>query len=276
MDIATVVEQMTRNYKPNRILRAFICMSIAVLSILTGYYLASKDAAKKQQEHFNQIYGAVAANDPDADIALPLLDSSTNDQIVEESRSPQEILIVDNWFKEIGFSTEGRRHYNEQYTDDQLRALSKAGDIIAIEVLVSRHIQRGASDLAYDLAEKGIVYGSFNSIVTMMNKNMIIPEREDSSTVRAANKEKLIGYLTYANLLKMRGVGQLYAVENREKAEIERFISSYGELPLEAEDYERIQSESDNLYKQYQQERYDLGLGDFDNELPNEVKRFLD
>lgn len=191
-------------------------------------------------------------------------------------RSAADVAVVQSWFKQVGFSLDGEKAYENAYSDDQLIAMANAGDVIAFDALSKRYLYRGETDKAFEYAERSIVYGSLNGISMMSSRDTPILHEDDSFEVRKEAKDMFKQKLAYLELMRLRGAGKLYAVHVDTKVVMDNFKVIYGEEnPLSGTDYEEISANAKRLYDGYQEERHRLGLGDFDNELPEEVEAFL-
>ena len=78
----------------------------------------------------------------------------------------------------------------------------------------------------------------------------------------------------YYQFYGMRGVQNLSMLFK--ETQIKNFQSAYKiDKVFTAEDEAWIENRAKELYDYYQAERHKLGLGDFDNEVPKEVKTFF-
>lgn len=293
---------MNRWMSINRWVRLLIGLSLSAICILIGAGIANKNAQTARQEQFRLEFGG------DAGEAFVSQGAIREHQPIKtpapEKRTEQEISIVDDWFKRVGFSTEPERNYDQQYTDEQLRDLVLKGDVIAIDVLAKRLRERSNTQFIDELMrlrnsndiegignllekrknegkqeyefllEKGVVYGSYNSINALGSRYRPYFNNDDSSEERQYQSQLLKDYLSYVGLLELRGVKQLYGAHTDERILLERYKNIYNSQ-LSTEELKEISTRAQQLYDHFQNERHKLGLGDFDNELPDEVKKFL-
>lgn len=191
-------------------------------------------------------------------------------------RSAADVAVIQSWFEQVGFSLGAEKTYENTYSDDQLLAMANAGDVIAFDALSKRCLNRGEVDRAFELAKKSIAYGSLNGISMIASGYTPILYEDDSLDMRREAKEKFKRKLVYLELMKLRGAGKLYAVHVDTNVIMDNFKGVYKEeVPLSVSDYIEISANSKALYDSYQEERYMLGLGDFDNEMPKEVDELL-
>ena len=197
-----------------------------------------------------------------------------SEQSIDETRTPSEVAIVDSWLKRTGFSPISQKTYQEQYTEEQLIELSESGDMIATDALVSLYFDQGKSDeIKLSLLKRGIIQGSFNSISLMAihhnSSSFVAPSAEKAKT---SLKESL----AYLALLDLRGVGKASANHIKQDFYISTYMDRHPDAePISDADEQYIRQRAQELYDGYQAERQQLGLGDFDNDMPEEAKRFF-
>jgi len=189
---------------------------------------------------------------------------------IERKRSSTEVSIVDDWFKRSGYSTIEDDVYRS-YSNAVLEDLSNKGDLAAMRILEEKNLAKGNLTGAKAFAEKGIVHGSLQSIQSMANYTEPSMKGLPYDIAISRLKESL----AYLSLLKIRGDG--YRASVSRAASLKVFGNGYNvQNPLSSEDDEWINTRAEQLYKQYQTTRTELGLGDFDNDIPQEVKDFYE
>lgn len=192
-----------------------------------------------------------------------------------EERTHSDVAVVDNWLKRTGFSPIPQKAYEEQYTEKQLIELSENGDMIATDALTSLYISQGRdAKIIVPLLKRGIIQGSFSSISAMAthynSESLFVASSAEEAK---ANLKESLAYLT---LLDLRGVGKAKANDVTRKV----YTSTYNERHPNAEsisdaDEQYIRERAQQLYDDYQAERQQLGLGDFDNDMPEEARKFF-
>lgn len=298
---------MEKWYRINRYVRALIVLALVCVALAITILIALKNAQDARDNREKQRSGLNNTADEviNIDVEMRQVSSSSNDIPAEEKRSEQEIRIVDDWFRKTGFSTELERNYENQYSDDQLRELANKGDIIAINTLANRLTHRDINGFFEELArlrdvgdmagidklledrenrgkqefdillDKGVVYGSLGSIRSLMSSNKPHFSTDDTPAIRYIQQQRLKDYLAYLGLLDLRGGKQLHFAHVDERIVLEHYKTHYNSS-LSEQDLDEISQRSQKLYEEFQLKRYELGLGDFDNELPPEVKKFMD
>lgn len=193
-------------------------------------------------------------------------------------RSEFNIAVVASWFNRHGIGRDSLAAYEESYSNDQLEEFISNGDIIAADVLASRYIHAGELGKAFEIADKGIVLGSYNAIRVMANQFPLGINEDDSDEERRAKKENLIQYFSYLKLLQLRGGEELFSSQGLREYYLGRFAEIYGDTePLSAAQYRLIDEQAEALYASYEKRRQEMGWGPFDNDTAREVnKAFLD
>ena len=87
-------------------------------------------------------------------------------------------------------------------------------------------------------------------------------------------RAQIINTFAYYDLLELRGAGQLYQT-GPDKSILEGHLLEYYGYVLTDKDYAEVDKKAKQLYDHYQAERRKLGLGNFDNSIPDEVKKFV-
>ncbi len=191
-------------------------------------------------------------------------------KVKEPERSAAEVAIINDWFKQAGYSPETEKAYSS-YSDQVLEDLIARGDIIAMAVMSSRKLESEGPAAARPYSEKGIIYGSLASIKSV--SIYTAPSIVGGGAYDDA-KAQLKESLAYLSLLAIRG--DSYNASLSKDIELGLFKKNYNvENPLTAADEAWIQNCANALYSYYQTERTKLGLGDFNNETPKEVKAFF-
>ncbi|PUA28577.1 MAG: hypothetical protein B0W54_19285 [Cellvibrio sp. 79] len=182
-----------------------------------------------------------------------------------------EMAVKNEWLRNSGQSTADLETY-EHYSDEQLANLAEQGDFNAMHVLGIRKLASEGVNAAIPLAQKEIVYGSLRGITTMANytsPNLLsdLPAEEI--------KKQLLESSAYYKLYAMRG--DQYTAKLFNDTMVDTYKKHYHlDKAFTEEDKTWIENRGKELYDHYQAERNRLGLGDFDNEVPKEVKDFFD
>lgn len=181
-----------------------------------------------------------------------------------------EIAIKSEWMRKSGQSTPDLEAY-EHYSDQQLADLVAQGDFNAMHVLGIRKLESEGISAAVPFAQKEIVYGSLRGITTMANYTS--PNLYSDSSPDEIKKQ-LMESSAYYKLYAMRG--DQYTAKLFNDTMVDAYKKHYQlEKAFTDEDKAWIENRGKELYDNYQAERNKLGLGDFDNEVPKEVKDFF-
>lgn len=181
-----------------------------------------------------------------------------------------EIAVKSDWMRRTGRSSEDREAY-KNYSDAQLNELVVQGDINAMYELGDRKLVSEGTQAAIPFAHKEIVYGSLKGISTMAI--YLQPDLSSSLPVDEL-KRQLMESSAYYDFYGMRG--DPYNAKLFKETQIKSFETAYKIDQVFNEDDEVwIANRAKELYDYYQAERNKLGLGDFDNEVPKEVKTFF-
>ncbi len=193
----------------------------------------------------------------------------------QEVRTNADIQIMDDFYKRIGKDTDVRNTY-KAYSDDELKEMAHKGDFIAADTLAFNYFDRMQLDEAYAMAELGIILGSYQSLSLASYRHSPHPGEDDDEATREQNKLRLMEYLSYVQLMEMRGGGDILTTEILRNTVLKSFETAYGEKePLTEESYIAIKKGVQELYNYYQAKRHELGLGDFDNTVPQAVTNYF-
>jgi len=199
--------------------------------------------------------------------------SSSSVQAVEQKGrklTATEMAVKSDWLRRTGRAPDDLEAY-EHYTDEQLMELVNQGDVNAMHVIGIRKLITDGIEVAMPFAQKEIVYGSLRGISTAAN--YLEPSMSSNLPIEELKKQ-LMESTAYYRLYAMRG--DKYSSRLFEETQVKMFQKYYKiEKVFNAEDEAWLNSRARELYDFYQSERNKLGLGDFDNEVPKEVKDFF-
>jgi len=181
-----------------------------------------------------------------------------------------EMAVKSDWMRRQGLSAIDQETYKD-YSDEQLMELSEKGDFNAMHVLGIRKLTSEGVQAAIPFAKKEIIYGSLRGISTMAN--YLGPDMSSDMPIDELKKQ-LLESTAYYKFYSMRG--DQYSAKLFSETQIKSFETAYKIDQVFNEDDEAwINNRATELYDHYQAERYKLGLGDFDNEVPQEVRTFF-
>lgn len=186
--------------------------------------------------------------------------------------SPTEMNQIEAWFASHGnFMFERERGQYASYSMETLKQLSDSGDIRALHELTKLYLNKENSltygfDAAVPLYWKAAAYGSTNALIEL---GIITDAKYRFGVYPAAEKQQAnLEVLSLYEAAAMRGDkwGELVYEKS--------MISSSG-LDLTESDKEFINKRSQEIYNQIQQNRYEMGLGQFDNSVPDVISHFF-
>lgn len=244
-----------------------------LLAIIGAGYMAS--TFLRQHQINTPDHATAIAQVPVEIVKAPSSTSQTNSSAqvaVPTARklTATEMAVKSDWLRRTGQSPQDRETY-ENYSDEQLIALSNQGDFNAMHILGIRKLTSEGVQAAIPFAQKEIIYGSLTGISTMAN--YLEPDMSSDLPIGELKKQ-LMESNAYYHLYGMRG--DKYLTTLFKETQIKSFQTAYKiDKVFTAEDEAWIENRAKELYDYYQAERNKLGLGDFDNEVPKEVKTFF-
>ncbi|MDZ4286010.1 MAG: hypothetical protein U1A23_03720 [Candidatus Sungbacteria bacterium] len=180
--------------------------------------------------------------------------------------SAADTAEIKNWFAQRGnFSFMGDEKLNDYatYDDATLNQLGDAGDLRALHTLADR--SKNINDFKSTLY-KASVWGSTEALIRMG----AISEADDLDSMSAeSRKQMIIDALSYYDAAQLRGDWWGNIVRG------ESLLKRYSH-DLSQYDKSAIQSNAKKIYADIQRERNALGLGEFDNSIPESVIKFYE
>lgn len=180
--------------------------------------------------------------------------------------SAADAAEIKNWFAQRGnFSFMGDEKLNDYatYDDATLNQLGDAGDLRALHTLADR--SKNIKDFKSTLY-KASVWGSTEALIRMG----AISEADDLDSMSAeSRKQMIIDALSYYDAAQLRGDWWGNIVRGQS------LLTRYSH-DLTQHDKSIIQSNAKKIYADIQRERNELGLGEFDNSVPESVIKFYE
>jgi hypothetical protein len=188
--------------------------------------------------------------------------------IVEQYRTmmgnPVEMAEVKEWFNRMGYPAFDTNEYSS-YDQKALEKLAKNGDVRAINLLAQMIYGTEGFDASKSLYLEGAARGSTDSINSIALITYI--ERLRGVTDDIQRQSVVVDLLAWSKVGKLRG--DEFSYLNGGRSYIQDYVIS-----------EEQEANSDKLAQQYYQQlqikRDELGLGAFDNSVPESVKNFFD
>ncbi len=184
-----------------------------------------------------------------------------------------EAAQVKQWMVDRGYLYADKRNNDyKSYDDDTLRKLAKEGDVKAMLTLgdlyttdPKRAVEYGidaAVPLYMEAATRGSTY-AFEALARTLKADLyLIPQSEE------AKKAGALELLAICNTASLRG-------DQRPNDVTCGAFKSNNNIQLSAEDQQIINQRSQKMYDELQAKRTALGLGDFDNSVPETVKNYF-
>lgn len=250
---------------------------LLVLVAISGYWLSggsiTESLALNKHEESQQLELPTTTGSEHIHKGNPV-DSALPDPAAAKKRTATEVAVVDDWLSKAGYKVRDRETYLN-YTDEQLSALVEKGDTNAMITLSDRYSNDATKqDFVKSLASKAVVYGSLKAIELLSIYNMPYVKSTDYGTPVEKIKADMMESFAYCKLLALRG--NTYNAQLRIESDTKAFKKAQNTDTLfSVEEEAQIDKRAKELYDYYQAERNKLGLGDFDNEVPKEVKDFL-
>lgn len=186
--------------------------------------------------------------------------------------TPAEAKRGNEHLKRLGqFSAEDQAAYLN-YDDDTLQKLGANGDLLAMEILVDKAMDNYEidQDRAEKAIEKAIIYGSTRAVMvkaileTSGGSSAIYIDGKDSPEYRDAMRESLAWF----QFGMMRGDLTLRHFAQRE-------IKRAG-FEMTDEDKMEIDRQARKIFKDMLDRRRELGLGEYDNDVPEGLENYFD
>lgn len=268
-----------------------IFLIAVVCSLFFGLFLSersdinhSSDLKAKEQESFISVRNTHAQSS-EINTTTDNSDLSTSIQPYKPRHSQQDIEDIRQYFENsVSHDRDGKvyTHYSEQILID----LAEQGDLQAIKELAYRYATEGPSLIegsGGDITNQNIINSQFwhDQTKKYLTKAIVYGDREllekaaifladpvdysDPESIRKATLKKL----SFWEFASMRGnhMNKYYGAVN----EINVYEGLFGKLNLTAEDKDFIYKNAKKIYDSFEQERINLGLGPFDNSVPNHL-----
>ncbi len=164
------------------------------------------------------------------------------------------------------FLWRGGQNY-DGYDIETLEKLAEGGDGLAVQALAEVNMRKGF-DKGLNVYKKAAVRGSTEALALIAAS--IQGVKYNNAADPEAKKAALIESLAWFNVAALRG--------DRQSLLNEMTLLQYKGVSIEdfAQAQAQAQTQAQEIYNELQKERTALGLGDFDNSVPPEVKAYFD
>lgn len=159
----------------------------------------------------------------------------------------------------------------ESYDTAALESLANGGDIRAMVILADRYAQEyidnGESEKGFELAQqlflKAASYGSTDALLRLG-----ITAETSIYKTSLEGRDRALEPLAYYEVAAMRGdrIGKLLPAEHYRMEK---------QLVLTEKDLAYLETRAEEIYQDLQRRRHELGLGEFDNNVPESVNRYF-
>jgi len=172
------------------------------------------------------------------------------------------------WRKELGYFVNGEVDNYASYSIETLEALGDQGDLVALEALANIYFETVQKEQALQTLEKAAIHGSTNALYALgaLAKSSLYSAEVKGVSSGPDYQEGLIGWLSYSEVAIRRG-----DLEIKEDTEIG--LKVHG-IELSEPDKIAINLAADEIYSRLNESRQRLGLGEFNNEIPDYVSGY--
>ena len=186
--------------------------------------------------------------------------------------SPIEMNEIETWFASHGnFMFESEKNQYTSYNVDTLKQLGEAGDIRALHELTKLYLNQDNSskygfDAALPLYWKAATYGSTQALIEL---GIVTDAKYRFGLYSEEEKRQaILDVLSLYEVAAMRGDKWGVLVYGKS-------MTSSSAINLTELEKESVKNRSQEIFTEIQQKRYELGLGQFDNNVPNSINQFF-
>lgn len=211
----------------------------------------------------------------DDKISVQQNSSIVRDKILSVYGTAKEEALVKSWCIEraaiCGLDLQNEKVY-ENYETTTLEAMADNGDVRAMLQLGRRYaeefISKGNADKGLELRNqqyfKAAIYGSTGALMQLG-----LAANTGSLKSSKHGRELVLEPLAYYEVAAMRG-------DRLAKSNLGWLALKGSDVKLDDADYTYIETRAEEIYQDLLRQRKELGLGEFDNEIPEPVKRYFD
>ena len=178
-----------------------------------------------------------------------------------------ETKEIKEWFSSKGYFTKEDSAVYESYNDETLKSLGKQGDLLALDLLISRSAGNEKAVMQYITV--GAVYGSTTALDSL---TIYTAPKSTNNMTEESRRPAALETLAVTKVIEMRG--------DRSLAQSSKvsFLNSYKrrydtDLKISDDEQKYVDSRAQEIYDQLQKIRHEVGLGDFDNTEPTSIKK---
>lgn len=230
---------------------------------------------KHLEEYSNISAGKTSTNTPSHKALAHINNDQTQEAITSVYGTDKEAYEVKKWFTVRGSPWGGEidnQNVYKNYDLNILESLSNNGDILAMHILADRHMERelqpgGNGEKGIELQRNTLLKAAtYGSTWALFQLGLSLSSEAGLTSGQAGHKMMLDSF-AYYDVAEMRG-DKMPNIHNRNAT------SESDKIQLNEEDQQYILKKSQEIYQGLVTNRRTLGLGDFDNNVPESVKRF--
>ena len=187
---------------------------------------------------------------------------------VEPWNSPAGYEHVDKWRESRGYFSDTDFQMYENYGIETVEQLARDGDIKALRTLVRMYLTKGDPELIMTTLRETAMRGSSEALILI---GMIEEPSRDSYEFKGPD-----GDVLYKKMM-LESLAIFKAASIRGDKEVDmRITEARSQLTLTLDDERYIEQRGTEIYNDMQEKRNALGLGPFDNSVPQQVKDYFD
>lgn len=254
------------NNTASKVFGITVCLAIAAYSCYQLYASDKKILHLANIHEENRKPSIEHKSSPEKEHTLMQDDpSSKNGKGVQLTEA--DLASVGAWDERIGYISKEDALIYEGYDENTLNVMLKNGDAHAAKALADKYVKKGDLEQAKLTYWKSAALGATSSLgdLALLNEpasftEMDMPER----------KEKIIEVMATLKLAELRADLRTAVVVG--KVVKLNFEANFGPLNFDENEKAQISLRAKELYVELQKNRYESGLGEFDNETPTIIK----
>lgn len=258
--------------------KTYILLAAGLIA-LSIYFILKRfdDGTKQAVTQSVMVDGIGVSNQSNQDVGTTKKAATAKNAIQPSTQSewkrtvdPVEFAEQVDWFLSRGnYAVSGESEY-ETYDMPTLMSLSDAGDVRAMQALAKLYLSDEYSKqygLKYAEAMywKAAVYGSSDALTELA----IIEDSKRFGTIEDDTRKQIVESFVYYKTAEMRGDRFGYLTVG--KSSMKKLNPS-----LTVDEKRYVEEKANVLYEKLRHERELLGLGEFDNSVPDAVKKLFD
>lgn len=205
--------------------------------------------------------------------------SENNSSSIEEkgNYSEQDIRDIEQWHRSgIADSTFKESDY-ALYDEATLLDMANSGSTMAMKALWFRYLKEDQPEYVQkrnELATKAIIYGDREMFMHMPELVDAQSRVSDQSITPEERHLARIETLAYSEFMGLRGA--LDAKYNQQTAFFRVYATPDSPIHLTEADKNTIRERAQEIYNSYEKKRIELGIGPFDNSVPEGIKKLFE